>query len=108
MARYGAAIDRDSAREMLARKLEAGAQQAEAERQAAEAQARANAEAKADAQAQREAERTARSQSTRQPSRRQDKGVLGEIVGSTTFRQVARSATTQIIRSIFGTARRRR
>jgi uncharacterized protein len=108
MARYGAAIDRDSAREMLARKLEAGAQQAEAERQAADAKTRADAQAKADAQAQREAERTARAQSTRQPSRRQDKGVLGEIVGSTTFRQVARSATTQIIRSIFGTARRGR
>ena len=108
IAKYGAAIDRDSAREMLARKLEAGAQQAEAERQAADAQARADAQAKVDAQAQREAERTARAQSTRQPSRRQDKGVLGEIVGSTTFRQVARSATTQIIRSIFGTARRRR
>jgi uncharacterized protein len=108
MATYGAAIDRDSAREMLARKLEAGAQQAEAERQATDTQARADAQAKADAQAQREAERTARAQSTRQPSRRQDKGILGEIVGSTTFRQVARSATTQIIRSIFGTARRRR
>jgi DNA helicase HerA-like ATPase len=108
MARYGAAIDRDSAREMLARKLEAGAQQAEAERQAADAQARADAQAEVDAQAQREAERTSRAQSTRQASRRQDKGVLGEIVGSTTFRQVARSATTQIIRSIFGTARRRR
>jgi DNA helicase HerA-like ATPase len=104
MARYGAAIDRDSAREMLARKLEAGAQQAEAERQAAEAHARADAQAKADAQARREADRTPRTQT----SRRQDKGVLGEIVGSTTFRQVARSATTQIIRSIFGTARRRR
>jgi len=104
MAKYGAAIDRDSAREMLARKLEAGAQQAEAERQAADAQARADAQAKADVQAQREVARTPRTQT----SRRQDKGVLGEIVGSTTFRQVARSATTQIIRSIFGTARRRR
>jgi DNA helicase HerA-like ATPase len=108
MAKYGAAIDRDSAREMLARKLEAGAQQAEAERQAAEAPARSDAQAKADLQAQREDERAARARSTRQPSRRQDKGILGEIVGSTTFRQVARSATTQIIRSIFGTARRRR
>jgi DNA helicase HerA-like ATPase len=104
MAKYGAAIDRDSAREMLARKLEAGAQEAEAERQAAEAQTRADAQAKADAQARREADRAPRTQT----SRRQDKGVLGEIVGSTTFRQVARSATTQIIRSIFGTARRRR
>jgi uncharacterized protein len=120
MAKYGTAIDRDSAREMLARALAAGAQQAEAERQAAESQARADAQAKADAQAeraareqarldaqaQREAERSSRSRSSR---RQQDKGgVLGEIVGSTAFRQVARSATTQIIRSIFGTARRRR
>jgi DNA helicase HerA-like ATPase len=103
-AKYGAAIDRDSAREMLARKLEAGAQQAEAERQAAEAQTRADAQAKAAAQAQREASRTPRAQTSRRP----DKGLIGEIVGSTTFRQVARSATTQIIRSIFGTARRRR
>jgi hypothetical protein len=34
--------------------------------------------------------------------------LLEEIVGSTTFRQVARTATSQIVRSIFGTARRRR
>jgi DNA helicase HerA-like ATPase len=104
MAKYGAAIDRDSAREMLARKLAAGAQQAEAERQAAEAQARADAEARADALQRRDADRTPRAQTPR----RHDKGLLGEIVGSTAFRQVARSATTQIIRSIFGTARRRR
>jgi DNA double-strand break repair helicase HerA and related ATPase len=123
MAKYGTAIDRDSAREMLARALAAGTQQAEAERQAAESQARAEAQPKADVQAQREAERSAREQarldaqaqrdaergSRSQSSRRQqDKGLLGEIVGSTAFRQVARSATTQIIRSIFGTARRRR
>ncbi len=60
MAHYGAAIDRDSAHEMLARKLEAGAQQAEAERQAAKARVQVDAEAKAEARARDRAERDAR------------------------------------------------
>ena len=106
MAHYGAAIDRDSAHEMLARKLEAGAQQAEAERQAAQARVQVDAEAKVEARARDRAERDARPAGPR--PRREDRGLLAEIVGSTTFRQVARTATSQIVRSIFGTARRRR
>jgi DNA helicase HerA-like ATPase len=105
MARYGAEIDRDSAHEMLARNLQAGAQQAEVEQQAAQARAQVDAEAKTDAEEREPAERDA----PRAPrSRREDNGLLADIVGSTTFRQVARTATTQIVRSIFGTARRRR
>jgi hypothetical protein len=100
MARYGADIDRDSAYEMLTRKLEAGAQQAEAE-QAAAARARAEDGAKAREQADRDVRRAPR-------TRQEDKGLLADIVTSTTFRQVARTATTQIVRTIFGTARRRR
>ena len=106
MAHYGAAIDRDSAHEMLARKLEAGAQQVEAERQAAKARIQVDAEAKAEARARDRAERDARP--TAPPPRREDQGLVADIVGSTTFRQIARTATSQIVRSIFGTARRRR
>jgi uncharacterized protein len=106
MAHYGAAIDRDSAHEMLARKLEAGARQAEAEQRAAEARVHADAEAEGEARAHNRAKRDART--TAQRPRREDRGLLEEIVGSTTFRQVARTATSQIVRSIFGTARRRR
>jgi uncharacterized protein len=51
MAHYGAAIDRDSAHEMLARKLEAGARQAEADRRAAEARIHADADGEAEGQA---------------------------------------------------------
>jgi uncharacterized protein len=105
MARYGAEIDRDSAYEMLARKLEAGAEQAEAERQAAQARVQVDADAKADG---RVGDRAERAQPTAPRPRREDPGLLADIVGSTTFRQVARTATTQIVRSIFGTARRRR
>lgn len=101
MARYGAEVDRDSAYEILTRRLEAGAQQAEAERQAAAAQARAEDGGKAREQADRDVHRAPR-------TRQEDKGLLADIVTSTTFRQVARTATTQIVRSIFGTARRRR
>jgi hypothetical protein len=106
MAHYGAAIDRDSAHEMLARKLEAGAQQGEAERQAAQARVQVDAEAKVEARACDRAERDARPAGPR--PRREDRGLLAEIVGSTSFRQVARTATSQIVRSTFGTARRRR
>jgi uncharacterized protein len=106
MAHYGAAIDRDSAHEILARKLEAGAQLVEAERQAAKARVKVDAEAKAEPRARDRAGRDARP--TAPPPRREDQGLVADIVGSTTFRQIARTATSQIVRSIFGTARRRR
>ena len=62
MAKYGQDIDRDSAHEMLARKLQAGAEEAERERQAeagrgARPQQRAKAEAKLASERER-AERT--------------------------------------------------
>ncbi len=116
MAKYGQAIDRDSAQEMLARKLQAGAEEAERERQekeaAVQAEAEAKARAKADAEAQAQAERDARvanrttSSGTR--SRRPEKSMVQEITGSTAFRQFARTAGREIVRSIFGTARRKR
>jgi uncharacterized protein len=109
MTKYGQSLDRDSAHEILARKLQAGAEQAERDRLEKEAAARAEAEAKqrakAEAQAEREA-RAARAQS-RTPQRR-EKSMVEQITDSSAFKQFARTAGTEIVRSIFGTARRRR
>ena len=112
-AKYGQAIDRDSAHEILARKLQAGAEEAERERQAKEAAARAELEAKERAKAEAAAEREERAAERAQPrtstaSRRREKSVVEQVTDSTAFKQFARTAGTEIIRSIFGTARRRR
>ncbi len=109
MGRYGQAIDRDSAQEMLARKLEEGAAAAERERQQAEAVAQADLAAKDQARARTEAEREARAGAPRAPraSTRQQKGMVEQIAGSTVFRQFARSAGREIVRGLFGTVRKR-
>ena len=89
MARYGQSIDRDSAHEILARKLQAGAEEAERERLEKEAAtqeaAAAKERARAQAQAQREARAAARTQS-RSPQRR-EKSVVEQITGSSAFKQ---------------------
>jgi DNA helicase HerA-like ATPase len=112
MGRYGQEIDRDSAHEMLARKLQAGAEEAERERRAAEAEAEARQRAKADAGTQAKIEREMRSAERAQPrtrtSRRTEKSMLEQVTGSSAFREMARTAGREIVRSIFGTARRRR
>ncbi len=101
MSRYGQAIDRDSAREILARKLEAGAATAEQERQAKEW-------AKAQDQAERNARTSARSQpAPRGTSRRTQKSVIEQVTSNSAFKQFARTAGREIVRSLFGAARRR-
>lgn len=105
MARYGQAVDRDSAREMLARKLEAAAAQQESQAQEAAAQAKAAAEERAQAEA---AERSTRSQpAPRTRSRGAEKTVVEQITGNAAFRQFARTAGREIVRGVFGAARRR-
>jgi len=110
MAKYGQSLDRDSAYEKLARELQAGAEAAERERLEKEAAARAAAEAKERERLQAQAEREARAAARGQPrsSQRREKSVVEQITGSSAFKQFARTAGTQIVRSIFGTARRRR
>ncbi len=108
MTRYGQAVDRDSAHEMLARKLQAGAEEAERERQAEQAETDAAARAKLEAKMRAEAEREARAQPRTRTSTRAEKSVVEEITGSSAFKQFARTAGREIVRSIFGTARRRR
>ena len=45
---------------------------------------------------------------SRAASQRREKSVVEQITGSSAFKQFARTAGTEIVRSIFGTARRRR
>jgi uncharacterized protein len=108
MTRYGQAVDRDSAHEMLARKLQAGAEEAERERHAEQAETDAAARAKLEAKMRAEAEREARAQPRTRTSTRAERSVVEEITGSSAFKQFARTAGREIVRSIFGTARRRR
>ncbi|SDR71920.1 hypothetical protein SAMN04488543_0191 [Friedmanniella luteola] len=113
MGRYGAAVDRDSAREMLARRLEAGAAAAADERRAAEAAAaqraqeeRSAREDRADRPQTRDTSRT-RSGAPRRPAPRAERSVVEKVVESSVFKQFARTAGREIVRSLFGTARRR-
>jgi DNA helicase HerA-like ATPase len=110
MARYGQPLDRDSAHEILARKLQAGAEQAERERLEKEAAARAAADETERQRAQAQAEREARAATRAQPRtpQRREKSMVEQITDSSAFKQFARTAGTEIVRSIFGTARRRR
>jgi DNA helicase HerA-like ATPase len=95
MERYGRALDRDSAREILARKLEAGAQADEEEQEARVAPTRTAAEAD-------------RPSSRRRSPVREEKSVVEQVVTSSVFKQFARSAGREIVRGLFGAARRRR
>jgi len=111
MGRYGAAVDRASAREMLVRRLEAGAQAAEAERQARTArQPSRTTRVAADDELDPVPRRTSRpaSPSRRRSAPRAEEGVVEQVVGSTLFRQIARTASREIVRGLFGAARRRR
>jgi hypothetical protein len=107
MGKYGQPIDRESARERLARALEEGARAAEAERQAAEADRQAREAAEQEAAADRAAERSRPAAGrTRQP--KPEPGLVEGVLGSSVFREFTRTAGREIVRSIFGTGRRRR
>ncbi|MET3566200.1 DNA helicase HerA-like ATPase/biotin carboxyl carrier protein [Leifsonia sp. 563] len=121
-ARYGTPLDRDSAREMLGRKLDAAAAAAAKEeadaaaaKAAAEAQKAAEAQAKADAKARETAERAAQKEydrilrqtsprtTTRRTSSGSSKTVLEQVLGSKATRDILGS----VVEGIFGTRRRR-
>jgi DNA helicase HerA-like ATPase len=92
-AKYATAIDRDSAYERLTAKVEAGAAKADAEQQQ---------------QANQQTGPSRPSTPAKPPARRRtnDKSVVEEVVGSTAFRQVMRTAAREIIRGVFKTGRR--
>ena len=81
-AKYTAVIDRESAYEMLAAKVQAGAEQAQAE------------------------ERAKQPEAPKPRAQKQEKSVVEAVIGSTVFKQFARSAGREIVRGIFGAARR--
>ena len=110
MAKYGQDIDRDSAHEMLARKLQAGAEEAERERQAEQAEEEAKRRAKAEAEAPRA---SASAPSGPTAPRTRSSPARGSrwwrrSPGRASSGDFARTAGREIVRSIFGTARRRR
>ncbi|WP_328989339.1 DUF853 domain-containing protein [Kribbella sp. NBC_01245] len=86
-SKYAEVVDRESAYEKLTAKLEAGAAQAEAEAAAKEAKPE---EAKP------------------APRAKQEKSMVEQVVGSSAFKQFARSAGREIVRGLFGAARRKR
>jgi DNA helicase HerA-like ATPase len=101
--KYAESVDRESAREKLAAKLEEGAARARQEQDSKE-------QATAEDKLRREAERASRSRpsdGTSRRSTRKEKSMVEEVITSTTFRQVARTAAREIVRGMFGTGRRR-
>ena len=100
-AKYAETIDRESAREKLAAKLEAGAAKARAEQ---EGQAREQDQTDATDELRREGDRAS---SRRRPrSRAKEKSVVEEVLTSTTARQLGRTAVREIFRGMFKTGRR--
>ncbi|WP_130011369.1 helicase HerA-like domain-containing protein [Serinicoccus sediminis] len=104
--RYGEALDRESAHEMLAARAEAAARAVE-EAQAAEPEARRpTTRAPGSRQDPREEDRSGGGR-----ARDDDGGVVEQVVSSPAFRSMLRSAGTvigrEITRSLFGTRRRR-
>ncbi len=91
-AKYAAAIDRESARERLAARLEEGAAKAEAE-------ARAEAEQKAPS-------KRPKPSSTRAPKPDDDGGLVRDVVESGAFKDFMRTAAREIARGMFGSGRR--
>jgi DNA helicase HerA-like ATPase len=95
-AKYATAIDRDSAREKLAVKVEEGARR-HAEEEAAEAKAKGAAKA----------DRSRSTSSGRRTSTKDDGGIVGDVVRSGPFKDFMRTAAREIARGMFGTGRRR-
>jgi DNA helicase HerA-like ATPase len=93
-AKYATVVDRESARELLAKKLEAGAQQAAADQTAEE---KTKAEKK-----------SGTGSSTSSRSKKEEEGVVTQVVKSGAFRQFMRTAASEIARGMFGTGRRSR
>ncbi len=101
-AKYAETVDRESAREMLAAKLEAGA---EAARRQEEAEATAEA-GSMEEKLRREGESASKGKTSTR-SRRQEKSTVEKVVSSSAFKQFARTAAREIARGMFGTGRRR-
>lgn len=122
-ARYGEAIDRESAYELLTKRLAEGARIAEEERlekERAEQAAAAEKEAarlekefeKQQRDAEKERARLEREQRAQEAARRkwekENPSLMEQVTKSTVFKDLVRTTGREIIRSIFGTGRRSR
>ncbi len=102
-ATYAEPVDRESAHEMLAAKLEEGARKREAEEAEEEAAERDAAAAKAEKE---------RARSTRKPSsgrrapQQEEGGLVRDVVESGAFKDFMRTAAREIARGMFKTGRR--
>jgi DNA helicase HerA-like ATPase len=111
LARYGAAIDPESAREMLARRLDAAAAaaaraeaaQAAAAQEAKNEKERLAAQKKIDAEYDRLARGSATGTRSSRSTRRASKTPMEQVLGS----PVTKTILTEVMRGIFGNARRR-
>ncbi|MET1043858.1 MAG: helicase HerA-like domain-containing protein [Microbacteriaceae bacterium] len=112
LAQYGTAIDRESAREILAARMNAAAEADAAEEARAEAEKAAAADAKARAKAQadyekaqREWERAEKRTTSRSTTTRRTKASnpVGDVLGSSVGKAVVR----EVLRGIFGTLKRK-
>ncbi|MGO4957692.1 helicase HerA-like domain-containing protein [Luteococcus sp. Sow4_B9] len=96
--KYGAEINRESAHEVLTAKLQATAD-------ALEAEEREKERAKEEARLEKEIREHERATAPRARTK-EEKSVVEQVVGSSVFKQFARSAGREIVRSVFGTRRR--
>ncbi|MFT2817073.1 helicase HerA-like domain-containing protein [Leifsonia sp. A12D58] len=103
-AKYGTAIDRESAREILATKLEAAntAEKAKAEVASEQSQAEKKAQAEYD-RLMKETQPRGSSKSGTRTRSKPEKTVLDQVLGSS----VTKSIVTGVVAGIFGTRRRR-
>ena len=93
-AKYAAVVDRDSAREMLALKVEEGARRQAEEDAAKEREKAAKTASKS-------------TSSSRRTPTKDDGGIVSDVVKSGAFKDFMRTAAREIARGMFGTARRR-
>lgn len=121
-AKYGEAIDRESAYEMLAKHLEEGARKAEEERLEAERAEEAKRIEKELAQLEKEQAKAERerlaemrrlekerrlAEAERRRYEKENPTLIQQVTKSKVFKDVMRTASREIVRSIFGTGRRR-
>lgn len=105
--KYGTAIDNESAREILAKRLEGGSEAHAEEQKSAPADAPGESQGR-DASADKIDFPEESGGSGRKSAKNDDENLLSRVVKSSAFKQFTRTAAREIARGIFGTSRRRR
>ncbi len=114
-AKYGEAVDRESAREILAARLEKGSTTAEAEQPAEGAPGTTGGSSTSGGSTDDGSTRTSKvefpedSAPRSEPRGKKDEeNIFSQVVKSSAFKQFTRTAAREIARGLFGTSRRRR